>query len=171
MITRTPAPPPVDNGPPNVAMEPVIRFQRLAEDAQTPVRATVESVGLDVFAYIKNERRNGDTILLPPRTTRMIPTRLIVVPPPGHVIFVCSRSGLAKDRSIFVTNAPGIIDPDYRGELFVLLYNGGHENHWVRHGDRVGQLLALPMPRLRLEETQTLDTTERGDKGFGSSGR
>lgn len=148
------------------------RVKRNEPDAQLPIRASTECIGHDVFAYIKTETRRGDKILLPPRTTRAIPTGLTVIPPPGHAAFICSRSGMAKERSIFVTNAPGIIDPDYRGALFILLYNGSWENYWVQHGDRVAQLVVLTVPDIQMQEVQEiLDVTERGDGGFGSTGR
>lgn len=82
---------------------------------------------------------------------------------------VVSRSGLAL-RGIFVTNAPGILDPDYRGEIEVLLYNGGHEAHYVKHGDRIAQLIFAPFTPASVREVEALSETERGAKGFGSTG-
>lgn len=110
-------------------------------------------------------------MLIPPNNSRLVRTGLAIQPPDGYAVFICSRSGMAKDRSIFVTNAPGVIDPDYRGEICVLLYNGGYESHYVQHGDRVGQMIALPVPRVELQEVDELDPTFRGENGFGSSGR
>lgn len=78
---------------------------------------------------------------------------------------------MARERTLIVLNAPGIIDPDYRGEIMVLLYNGGHQSQYVEHGDRVGQMILLPFQPFGLQEITELEATERGDKGFGSTGR
>jgi dUTP pyrophosphatase len=147
-----------------------IKIKRLHEDAYLPYRATKESVGYDLFAYSKTESGRPNKLLVPPRTTRAIPTGLIIVPPPGYSILIASRSGMAKERSLFVTNAPGIVDPDYRGEILVLLYNGGHESHYVEHGNRVGQMILLPFKSFPYSEVLEVDKTERGDAGFGSTG-
>jgi dUTP pyrophosphatase len=90
-------------------------------------------------------------------------------PAPGHVILVCSRSGFAV-RGIFVANAPGIVDPDYTGEIQVILFNGSTEPHYVKHGDRIAQVLVVPFLANDIVEVDAFDTTARGDKGFGSTG-
>jgi len=82
---------------------------------------------------------------------------------------VVSRSGLAG-IGVFVTNAPGIIDPDYRGEIKVLLYNGGFQAHYVQHGDRIAQLIIAPFVPATCREVQLLTETARGEAGFGSTG-
>lgn len=149
-----------------------LQIKRLSEEAQLPTHATPQSVGLDLHAFLLTETGRPNKAMIPPKTTRPIRTGLIIKPPSGHSIFVCSRSGLAKDYSIFVTNSPSVIDPDYRGELFVLLYNGGFEPYWVQHQDRIGQLIVLPcVPAFPLEVAELDMNTERGASGFGSSGR
>lgn len=147
-----------------------IQIKRLHEDAHLPFRATQESVGYDLFAYSKTETGRPNKLLIPPRSTRAVPTGLIIVPPPGYSIFIASRSGLAAKHSLFVTNSPGVVDPDYRGEIMVLLYNGGHEAFYVEHGTRVGQMILLPYKSFPYTEVLEVDSTERGDKGFGSTG-
>lgn len=150
----------------------MLKIQPMYEDVIVPFRATSQSIGLDVHAYIKTETGRPNNMIVAPRQTRAIPTGLIVAPPPGYAVFMCSRSGLARNQSIFVTNAPGVIDPDYRGEVVVLLYNGGHESYYVRHEDRIGQLVLLPVAIPEFEMVDSLDlNTERGADGFGSSGR
>lgn len=147
-------------------------IKRKHPDAKLPYRGTENSVGLDLYACLIADSGRPNTMLIPPKTTRGVPTGLIVAPPEGYALFVCSRSGLAKEHSLFVTNAPGVIDPDYRGEVMVLLYNGGHEAYYVRHGDRVGQLIALPALIMTMLEMDNLPlNTSRGEKGFGSTGR
>lgn len=141
----------------------------LAEGAMMPVRAYDESIGLDIHAFLLSERGMASKSLIPPNTTRLIPTGVHVRPPPGHAVLVCSRSGLAKE-SIFVANAPGVVDPDYTGEIFVALYNGSHISWYVHHQMRIAQLLLVPIPTFRLQKVKSLPETERGQKGFGSTG-
>lgn len=161
-----------------------IRFKRLHSEAKLPLQATSGSIGLDLFAFLISDSGRENTAMIPPRNTRMIPTGLLIDPPErqahngigdrgGHqwLVTVVSRSGLAS-KSIFVTNAPGIIDPDYRGELKVLLYNGSHETFYVKHGDRIGQLVLVRAEYGNAVEVEELSpAASRGDAGFGSTGR
>lgn len=149
----------------------MIGIYKKHEDAQFPIRASERAVGYDLFAYYKTETGRPNKILISPQATRLVPTGLVVVPPDGYSIFVAPRSGLAIDRTLTVLNAPGVIDPDYRGELMVMLYNGGHVSQYVEHGQRVGQMILLPFKPFDFYEVKELDKTERGDKGFGSTGR
>jgi|GEM_PF-2383640 len=127
------------------------QLQRLHDDAILPTRATPESLGLDLHALIIMENGRPGKSILPPRTSRVFHTGWAILPPQpskyksDNLVWlpaVCSRSGLAT-RAIWVANAPGIIDPDYRGEVCVILYNGGTETHYVQHADRIGQLVAI----------------------------
>lgn len=136
-----------------------------------PKRGTPHSVGLDLHAFLWTESGRPNNALIPPKSSRAIPTGVVVKPPLGHAVFVCSRSGLAKQHSIFVTNSPGVVDPDYRGEIVVLLYNGGHESYYVQNEDRIAQLVVLGVSVPDVVEVESLEPTERGDQGFGSTGR
>lgn len=137
-----------------------------------PTAGTPRSVGLDLYAFLVSETGRPNTSMIPPRATRAIPTGIIVSPPEGYAVYVCSRSGLAKNLSLFVTNAPGVIDPDYRGEIQVLLYNGSHEAQYVKHDDRIAQIVLLRTGWPVITEDPNLDlNTIRGDKGFGSTGQ
>lgn len=147
----------------------VLRIQRLHPEAKMPVRAYSKSIGLDVAAFLLTEEGKSNTTLVPQQGSRTIPTGLSLCPPDGYAVFVCSRSGLAQ-QSIFVANSPGVVDPDYRGELKVILFNGSHQSHYVRHGDRIAQLVILPAPIIEFEEAESLPGSERGDRGFGSTG-
>lgn len=146
-----------------------LKFKKLHEEAILPKSWTKGSVGLDIHAFVMSETNRRNTVLIPPRNTRNISTGLLIEPPPGHFIMVCSRSGLAS-QSVWVANAPGIIDPDYRGEVRVLLYNGGLESHYVKHGDRIAQLFLMPVIAGTCIEVKELSQTERGERGFGSTG-
>jgi dUTP pyrophosphatase len=104
------------------------------------------------------------------RQTILIPTGIAARPPDGYVILCCSRSSYAR-HSILVANSPGVIDPDYTGEIQVLLYNGGFEPYFVEHEHRIAQLLVVPLANFAIKEVGRLPTTERGELAFGSTGK
>lgn len=142
---------------------------RLHRDATLPTRAYDESAAYDLSAHLLNDAGRPFTATIAPLTTRLIGTGLALRPPVGHLILICSRSGLAL-RSVFVANAPGVVDPDYTGEIKVELYNGGQGAHYVKHSDRIAQALIVPYAECFLHEVQSFPPTVRGEKGFGSSG-
>lgn len=149
-----------------------VQFKKLNPNAVLPRYAYEQAVGFDLAACLMSESGKSQQVVLPPNSVRIIPTGLAMIPPKGYFIGVCSRSGLAsKNPPIFVSNAPGIIDPDYTGEVNVLLYNGGHQSVYVKHGDFIAQgVLFHAADRLNFKEIETLPTTTRGEKGLGSSG-
>ena len=146
-----------------------IKFLKMHPKARIPRAATFGSIGLDIHAFLLTDDGRPNNLVLPPRTTRNVPTGLKIEPPYNHFLLVCSRSGLAS-KSIVVMNAPGIIDPDYRGELRVLMYNGGFESQYIKHEDRIAQLVVLPALMVQGLEVEALSHTERGELGFGSTG-
>ena len=108
---------------------------------------------------------------LNPGEWRLILTDLKVAIPDGHVGLVCSRSGLALKRGLFVLNAPGVIDPGYRGEIGVILMNASPRKAVIRPGERVAQLLIIPTSPVRMSESYRHEAiTDRGEGGFGSTG-
>lgn len=131
---------------------------------------TAGAIGLDVFAFLLTESGRRNNLLIPPGETRNIPTGLLIQPPEGTFVMVCSRSGMAQD-SLFVANQPGIVDPDYRGELKVLLYNGStHESVYIQNEQRIAQLIVLPALFVSCFAVEALSETSRGGDGFGSTG-
>lgn len=149
---------------------PVLSVFKLQPDAALPRRAMEGSIGYDIEAYIKTGSGRDSTKTLGPQQTFAFPTGLVVLPPAGHSILVCTRSGLGMG-GVIVTNAPGVIDPDYTGELKILLTNVGWEPFYVKHGYRIAQLLIIPRPATPDVVTiETLPATERADRGFGSTG-
>lgn len=159
-------------------------LRRLHPEARLPTKATEFSIGLDLFAHLLTEHGADSKSMIPPRTVKAIPTGLAIEPPIPSGLYdvgdprreqwlvqVVSRSGMALNQSMWVANAPGIIDPDYRGELMVLLYNGGHETQWVRHNDRIGQLILGRAEFMVPTIVTQLTPSERGNKGLGSTGR
>jgi dUTP pyrophosphatase len=146
-----------------------VKLKRLHHDAILPHQGTEGSVGYDLHAYILSSSGRPDKKIIGAKTTMNIPTGIAIEAPDGYFTAVCSRSGLAKD-SLSVCNSPGIVDPDYRGEIRVLLYNGGYEWRTIHHEDRIAQLVFFPAIYANLIEVPELSQTERGEKGLGSTG-
>lgn len=129
-----------------------------------PEYQTAQAVGLDVRANI------SEAMTIAPLERIMVPTGLYFQIPEGYEIQVRPRSGLAAKHGITVINTPGTIDPDYRGELKVLLVNLSNEPFALQPGERVAQLVFARYERLAWEEAVELEATERGAGGFGSTG-
>jgi dUTP pyrophosphatase len=137
-------------------------IRRLHEDATLPERAYSGDAGLDLAACERVELGPGERAI--------VPTGLAVAIPEGYAGFVQPRSGLAARQGISVLNSPGLIDSGYRGEIRVVLLNTDAEHTFVAEpGDRIAQLVVLPIPELELVEVDELPETERGVRGFGSS--
>lgn len=109
--------------------------------------------------------------VLPPGTHQLVSTGTQVAIPEGYVGLVCSRSGLANKFGVAVKNSPGIVDPDYIGDVGVILENSGKEAFFYEEGDRIAQLLIVETPDVKFSKSQKeLKSSVRGDNGFGSSG-
>ncbi|HJB84471.1 MAG TPA: dUTP diphosphatase [Candidatus Alistipes merdigallinarum] len=130
-----------------------------------PQYETANAVGLDVRA------NTTEGIRLAPLERAMVPTGLYVEIPEGYEIQVRPRSGLAAKYGISVANAPGTIDPDYRGEIKVILVNLSNEVFELKPGERIAQLVVAQFTRIEWECVEQLSDTERGAGGFGSTGR
>lgn len=149
--------------------EPKLEIRYLDERAFEPTRAYDESAAWDLSACLINEAGRHMTATIAPHTTKIIGTGVAMRAPYGSLILICSRSGYAA-HGVFVANAPGVVDPDYIGELKVALFNGSLEPFYVKHGDRIAQALVVPFLSLNLRRVDDFPPTQRGDKGFGSSG-
>ena len=153
-----------------------LRFYRKHPEAILPTRAYDDAAGYDLHSCLKTESGRDSNVYLLPHMTKAIPTGLVLQAPAGHYLAICSRSGLAlHDPAIFVANAPGIIDPDYTGEIKVILYNAGNDIYTIRHGERIAQVLIRPLVVLDLEELNHPPEADdpinqRGDRGMGSTG-
>jgi dUTP pyrophosphatase len=135
---------------------------RLREEATLPERAYAGDAGFDLSSCERIELGPGERAL--------VPTGLAVAIPEGYAGFVQPRSGLAARHGIAVVNSPGLIDSGYRGEIRIVLLNTDRERTFVAEpGDRVAQLVVLPVPGLELVELDELPASERGVRGFGSS--
>lgn len=143
----------------------VLKFKRLRPDAVIPAYATAGSAGLDVSLCASGPMR------IQPGEHRLLPTGLAVEIPDGYELQCRPRSGLAAKNGLTVLNTPGTIDSDYRGEIKVNLINHGAGARWIAPGDRIAQLVLAKTPKLEIVEVEELADTERGEGGFGSTGR
>ena len=109
--------------------------------------------------------------MIPPGSRALVPTGLRIALPEGYEAQVRPRSGLALKHGVTLPNSPGTIDADYRGEIGVILMNLGQEPFVVEPGDRIAQMVVAPVVRVAWSEAEALDATERGEGGFGSTGR
>ena len=146
-----------------VSVRPLAHFEGL----ELPTYETVGSAGMDVRAAVPED----DPILLQAGERAMIPTGLSVAIPQGYEIQVRPRSGLAAKHGLTCLNTPGTIDSDYRGEIKVILINLGQSAFTINRGERIAQLVLAPVTQLAWEEVDALDETERGEGGFGSTGK
>lgn len=134
-----------------------------------PDYASGGAAGADLRANLPpDDRARG--LMLVPGARVLVPTGLRVAIPDGFEMQVRPRSGLALKHGISVPNAPGTIDSDYRGPLGVILINLGSEEFLVEHGARIAQAVVAPVGRATFRLSETLDATERGTGGFGSTG-
>jgi dUTP pyrophosphatase len=139
-----------------------LEVMRVREDARVPARAYAGDAGLDLAACAP--------IRLAPGERALVPTGLAVAIPPGYAGFVQPRSGLAASHGIAIVNSPGLIDSGYRGEIQVVLLNTDHERTFTAEaGERIAQLVVLPVPELEIREVDDLPPSDRGARGFGSS--
>ena len=142
-----------------------IEIMRLAHGADLPLPnyATVGAAGLDL--------RSAETLTLKPNARALVATGIAIALPDNFEAQVRPRSGLAAKHGVTVLNSPGTIDSDYRGEIKVPLINHGAEDFVIARGDRIAQMIIVPVIQVQLQEVATLEETTRGVGGFGSSGK
>lgn len=139
---------------------------KIGDSIPAPRFATVGSAAMDLCACIDADV----TIAAGGRT--IIPTGIaIALPSAEYVALICARSGLASKFGITMANGVGVIDSDYRGELKVALHNSSDVDYTIHDGDRIAQLMVLPVVQPALQFVEELDETARGEGGFGSTGR
>jgi dUTP pyrophosphatase len=146
-----------------------IKVARLPHGAGLPLPAyqSTDAAGLDLMAAVPADA----PVVIAPGARAQIPTGISIALPRGTEGQVRPRSGLAARHGISVLNTPGTIDPDYRGEIHVILVNFGGESFAVERGQRIAQLVIAPILRAQLLESEKLAKTARGAKGLGSTGR
>lgn len=138
-------------------------IKKLSEDAEIPTRGSEYSAGLDLYSV------HEETI--DPQTSKAIHTHVAMSIPKGFVGLIYARSGLATKRNLRPANCVGVIDSDYRGEIIVPLYNDSQEVQHIDYHERVAQMIITPYANPEILEVNTLDETDRGEGGFGSTGR
>lgn len=141
-----------------------VRYVSLS-NARAPEYKSSGCAGADLCALVP------EPLCLAPGSRAAIPTGISIELPNGFEAQVRPRSGLALDHGVTCLNSPGTIDSDYRGEIKVILVNLGTEPFLVRTGDRIAQLVIAPVSHASFEIAESLDSTERGSGGFGSTGR
>ena len=139
-----------------------LSFKRINPDAVLPSYAHPGDAGMDL--------RSVDDAVIPSGGRVLVHTGLVVNLPPGYEAQVRPRSGLALKSGVTVLNTPGTIDAGYRGEVGVILANFGAEPFAVRKGDRIAQMVIAPVTFAEIVETDSIDETDRGAGGFGSTG-
>ena len=136
-----------------------MRFQKLRPGAITPTYGSPEAAGADLYACLEAP------LTIAPGETAKIPTGIAM----AGLIF--ARSSLGVKRGLAPANKVGVVDSDYRGEFLIFLYNQSQEPQTVAPGERVAQLVIVPVRQAHFEEVDTLEETQRGQGGFGSTGR
>lgn len=142
----------------------MIPVKRLREGAILPTFGSEQAAGADLYACL------DAPVTITPGQTAFIPTGLAMMLPEGYVGLICARSGMACKMGLAPANKVGVIDSDYRGEFLVALYNHGAESRTISHGDRIAQLVVVPVLHPVFEGTDKLSETLRGTGGFGSTG-
>ena len=137
------------------------------EGLALPAYETDGSAGLDLRAAVAE----GEELVLKPLARALVPTGLKIAVPLGYELQVRPRSGLALKFGITCLNSPGTVDSDYRGEVGVILINLGSDDFVIRRGDRIAQAVVARHARIAWELPEMLETTARGEGGFGSTGR
>jgi len=147
-------------------VETRVRIVRLpgARDLPLPRQATSQSAGFDLQAHV------DDRLEIPPGGRALVPTGVAIALPDGYEAQVRPRSGLALRKGLTLVNTPGTVDADYRGEIRLIMINHGDETVVVRRGDRLAQMVIHTVPRVVLEEVDSLPESERGSGGFGHTG-
>ena len=145
-----------------------IKVKRICEEAKLPTRGSEKAAAYDVYACLPDENA---PVAIMPHQTMLIGTGLRMAPPEGFYVGVYARSGLSSKEGLRPANCVGVIDEDYRGEYLVAVHNDSEVTRSVRHGDRIAQILLQKRYDMDFEEVDELDTTGRGEGGFGSTGK
>ena len=139
---------------------------RLGHEFPLPSHATGGAAGLDLRAMVK------ETTVIAPAQTLLLPTGMaIYIEDPGYAGLILPRSGLGHKHGIVLGNLVGLIDADYQGELMVSCWNRSDQHFTVEPGDRIAQLMIVPVQQVSLRQVDSFTATDRGAGGFGHSGR
>lgn len=142
-----------------------MKFQKVRPDAKTPAYGSKAAAGADLYLCSNEE------VVIQSGETKMLPTGIAVAIPDGYVGLIFARSSLGTKRGLAPANKVGVIDSDYRGEIMVALHNHSGQAQTLMPYERVAQMVIVPYVQEPYEEAETLDDTDRGAGGFGSTGR
>ena len=141
-----------------------IKYTKLNEYAQEPTRGSATAAGYDLYAAI------NDSVTIPAHSTVKIGTGLAFALPDNTFAAIFARSGLATKQGLRPANCVGVCDSDYRGEYIVAVHNDTDEEKTIEPNERIAQMVLMPYIPMMFEEVESLDETERGEGGFGSTG-
>ena len=151
-----------------------VKLKKLNSNAKIPTCGSANAAGYDLYACLRdhNEDNTKDMayIKIAPHTTVKVGTGIAIQPPKGYFGAIFARSGLATKHGLRPANCVGVCDEDYTGEYIVAIHNDTDEEQIIKHGERIAQLVFLPYLTVEFEEVESLDKTDRGDDGFGSTG-
>ena len=155
-----------------------VKIKRLSDIAIMPTYGSAKAACMDLYANlgfhdamtVNGLAKKPNFVEIEPHTTVKIGTGFAFQPPEGYCGLIFARSGLATKQGLAPANKVGVCDEDYTGEYIVALHNDTDETQFVHHGDRIAQLMFVPYEQASLIEVDTLDETERGSGGFGSTG-
>ena len=142
-----------------------VLIKKLSPEVKLPSYKTSGASGMDLMAFISSP------IIVKPNSSQLVPTGISLAFSENYEIQIRPRSGLAAKNNISVLNTPGTIDSDYRGEIKVIIYNHGNKDFEIKNNDRIAQMILSPVIKMKLEETENLPETIRGEGGFGSTGK
>lgn len=143
-----------------------VNYKKLNPLAKVPSYGSEFAAGADLYACT-----DGETIKFAPGETKMIHTGIALEIPEGYAGLVYARSGIATKRGLAPANKVGVIDSDYRGEIMVSLYNHSDQEQTISDSERIAQLVITPFLSVEYIETKELSDTQRGEGGFGSTGK
>lgn len=142
-----------------------IQLKKLSESALLPVRGSEYAAGYDLFSDIDSD------VSIAPHETKLIGTGISVAIPDGYFGGIYARSGLSTKEGLRPANCTGVIDSDYRGEIKVPVHNDSNEIRVISPNQKIAQMIIQPFLSVEFEEVDSLDDTERGNNGFGSTGK
>lgn len=143
----------------------VLRFVKTDKDAIEPTKGSKDAAGYDLYAVCPK----GE-LMIEPNKTVMVSTGIAMEIPSGYFGGVFARSGITTKKGLRPANCVGVIDADYRGSIIVALHNDSDQPQIINTGERIAQLVIIPCFDAKLHEVGTLEKTDRGDGGFGSTG-
>ena len=144
------------------------RIKRLNDTAIIPTFGSADAAGCDLYANLAAE---GGSVTIAPGVTYLFKTGIAMEIHKNYAGFIYARSGLASKRGLRPANCVGVVDSDYRGEIMVALHNDSDVPQTINHGERIAQMVITPYIRPEFVETDDLTDTERGEGGFGHSGK